>query len=101
MTLGVGVTLSYVGSHGYYITKYKTLMTLYLYKEPLEVNMEQIWFAYDKGSLRYSLLNFQTLLKKMQFSVLPQHELAKFCLKPFSESQCYSCSCTLCCRLSK
>ena len=51
-------------------------MTLYLYKEPLEVNLEQIWYAYDKDSLRYSLLNFQTLLKKMQFSVLPQHELA-------------------------
>ena len=58
MTLGVGVTLSYVGCHGYHIAKYKTLMKLYLYKEPLEVNREQIWYAYDKGSLRYSLLNF-------------------------------------------
>ena len=50
MTLGVGVTLSYVGCHGYHITKYKTLMTLYLYKEPLEVNLEQIWYTYDKGN---------------------------------------------------
>ena len=47
MTLGVGVTLSYVGCHGYLITKYKTLMTLYFYKEPLEVNLEQIWYTYD------------------------------------------------------
>ena len=63
MTLGVGVTLSYVGCHGYHITKYKTLMTLYLCKEPREVNLEQIWYIYDKGFLRYSLLNFHTLLK--------------------------------------
>ena len=38
-------------------------MTLYLYKEPLEVNIEQIWYTYDEGFLSYSLLNFQTLLK--------------------------------------
>ena len=95
------LSLSYVGCHGYHITKCKTLITLYLCTEPLEVNLEQIWYTYDKDFLRYSLLNFQTLLKKMQFSVLPQHELAKFCLKPFSETQCISCSCTLCCMLFK
>ena len=63
MTLGVGVTFSDVGCHGYHITKYKTLTTLYIYKELLEVNLEQIWYTYDKGFLRYTLLNFQTLLK--------------------------------------
>ena len=101
MPLGVGVTLSYVGCHGYHITKCKTLMTLYLCTELLEVNLEHIWYTYDKDFLRYSLLNFQTLLKQMRFSVLPQHELAKFCLKPFSETQYISSSCTLCCMLSK
>ena len=37
----------------------------------------------------------------MRFLVLPQHELAKFCLKPVSETQYISSSCTLCCMLSK
>ena len=37
----------------------------------------------------------------MQFLVLPQYELAKFCLKPISETQYISSSCTLCCMLSK
>ena len=63
MILRVGVTFSDVGCHGYHITKYKTLTTLYYYKEPLEVNLEQIWYTYDKGCLRYSLSNFHTLLK--------------------------------------
>ena len=49
MTLGVGVTFSDVGCHGYHLTKYKTLTTLYFYKEPLEVNLEQILYTYDKG----------------------------------------------------
>ena len=51
MTLGVGVTLSYVGCHGYHTTKYKTLVTLYLFKEPFEVNLEEIWYTYDKDFL--------------------------------------------------
>ena len=37
----------------------------------------------------------------MRFLVLPQNELAKFCLKPVSETQYISSSCTLCCMLSK
>ena len=36
----------------------------------------------------------------MRFLALPQHELAKFCLKPVSETQSISSSCTLCCMLS-
>ena len=47
-----GGTLSYVGCHGYRIPKYKILKTLYLYKEPFEVKLEQIWYTYDKGFLR-------------------------------------------------
>ena len=63
MTLGVGVTFSDVGWHGYHITEYKTLTTLYFYQELPEVNLEQTWYIYDIGFLRYSFLNFQTLLK--------------------------------------
>ena len=37
----------------------------------------------------------------MRFLVLPQHELAKFCLKPISETQYISSSCTLCYMLNK
>ena len=49
MTLGVGVTFIDVGCHGYHLTKYKTLTTLYFYKQTLEVNLEQILYTHDKG----------------------------------------------------